>query len=259
MNQSQSTTTNLHDYSQLKIQQWNDEEGMMVGHDCRLCKNKGYIMILEDGYEALKKCSCLPVRNSIKMIKESGLEKLLNEYTYEKFVFKWDWQKNIKEKAASFLNETKGNWFFISGQPGAGKTHICTAIVGELLKKGFPALYMVWPNDSIRLKKSLVGDGDDYVDEIKKHKEIKVLYIDDFFKSEKHQKPSTADIKLAWELINYRYINKDLITIISSERFVKELIDIDEATGSRIFQMSRRYCIEIEDDPSKNIRMILKG
>lgn len=212
-------------------------------------------MILEDGYEVLKKCSCLPIRNSIKMIKESGLEKLLKEYTYEKFITKWDWQKHIKDKALAFINETRSNWFYISGQVGAGKSMICTAIVGELLKKGYPALYMVWPNDSIRLKKSLVGDGDDYVDEIKKYKTIKVLYIDDFFKSEKHQKPSTADIKLAWELINFRYMNKDLITIISSERFMQELIDIDEATGSRIYQMSANYCIEIPEDPNKNMRM----
>ena len=45
-------------------------------------------------------------------------------------------------------------------------------------------------------------------------------------------KPITqGDINIAFEIINYRYIN-DLITIISSELLLDEIINIDEATGS---------------------------
>lgn len=212
-------------------------------------------MIDDDGYDSLKECSCMPIRKSIRIIKNSGLEKLLDEYTFDKFKTDHSWQKHVKVKALEFIDDTSGNWFYIGGQIGAGKSHICTAIVSEMMKIGNEALYMRWRDDSITLKKAIMNDGSEYADEIGKYKKVKVLYIDDFFKTEKGRQPTSADINLAFELLNYRYTNKDLITIISSERLINDLIDIDEAIGSRIYQMSRKYCLEISSDQSKNMRM----
>jgi DNA replication protein DnaC len=82
-----------------------------------------------------------------------------------------------------------------------------------------------------------------------------VLYIDDFFKTESGKLPTTAEINIAFEILNFRYNNPDLVTIISSEKGMSELLEIDEATGSRIFERSKDYSISIAKDKNKNYRL----
>ena len=86
-----------------------------------------------------------------------------------------------------------------------------------------------------------------------------MLYIDDFFKTT----PTTADLDKAFQIIDYRKnlsmgnSKRRLITIISSEKMLEEIIGIDEAIGSRIFEMCNRgeYVVEIERSANKNQRM----
>jgi DNA replication protein DnaC len=68
--------------------------------------------------------------------------------------------------------------------------------------------------------------------------------------------PSAPDKRLAFELINYRYVNR-LPTIISSEWHIADLSDFDEATGSRIAERSDGFCLDISRDKQRNHR--LKG
>lgn len=213
-------------------------------------------MIIDDsGYEALKECECMPARRSMAIIRKSGLEKLLDDYTFEKYTTSQAWQKQIKESALRYIDDLFGNWFFIGGQVGSGKSHICTAIVKELMLRGNEALYMRWRDDSVVLKKSIMADGSEYADDIGRFKNVKVLYIDDFFKTERGKQPTQADINLAFEILNHRYINKDLFTIISSELSINELLEIDEAIGSRIYQRAKGYYLAIYKDSGKNMRM----
>ena len=86
-------------------------------------------------------------------------------------------------------------------------------------------------------------------------KKAEVLYIDDLFKTEQGKNPTTADINVAFEILNYRYRNPQLITLISSEKTIQELVRIDEAVGSRIFEMSRDFCVNIGKDIKKNYRL----
>lgn len=253
---NQSGESQPRDYDQFQVNSYNESEGDLKGYDCSLCKNKGFIMILKDGYQALKECDCMPVRKSQKIIKKSGLEMVIHDYTFDKFKATYPWQSHMRDSALRFIDDPIGNWFFAGGQVGSGKSHICTAIVGEFMKRGNEALYMKWRDDSIALKKAIMADGYEYADEINKYKKVKVLYIDDFFKSERGKAPTAADINLAFEILNHRYNNRDLITIISSERFIDDLLEYDEAIGSRIYQMSKKYCIEISNDRSKNIRLM---
>ena len=93
-------------------------------------------------------------------------------------------------------------------------------------------------------------------------KKAEVLYIDDLFKGGRdmdgnYKPPTPADINAAFEIINYRYNSPDLITIISSERILAELNDIDEAIAGRIAEKSKPngYCINLKRDAEKNWRM----
>jgi DNA replication protein DnaC len=97
---------------------------------------------------------------------------------------------------------------------------------------------------------------------MKELKETDVLYIDDLFKSGKdndgrYKAPTAADVNVAFEVVNYRYNNPELITIISSERTLVELDDIDEAIAGRIAEKSKAggYCINLKPDKTRNWRM----
>jgi DNA replication protein DnaC len=187
-------------------------------------------------------------------IEKSGLKQLMETCTFDSFSTEEKWQARAKQMAQDFLQDCAGNWFYAGGQVGSGKTHICTAIVGELLRLGKSARYMLWRDDIVKLK-ALVTDDEAYSSKIGQFKETEVLYIDDFFKTERGKTPTTADVNIAFELLNYRYNDRGLTTIISSERQIDELLDIDEAVGSRIYQRSQRYCLIIGNDKSKNYRL----
>ena len=97
---------------------------------------------------------------------------------------------------------------------------------------------MLWRNEASRLKANV--NESVYGDMIKNLTEIPVLYIDDFFKGGVTQ----GDINLAFELINDRY-NSRKATIISSEKTINDLLNIDEAIGSRIVERSGEFITNI--------------
>ena len=86
----------------------------------------------------------------------------------------------------------------------------------------------------------------DYLEFIKN---VDVLFIDEMLK-----KFNETDLKYLIEIINYRYTN-DLKTIITSEKTISELLDIDEATFSRMIEKSKKYITIIPNDRSKNYRL----
>lgn len=249
-------------YAQKKVDDYNLMPGILHekdGFNCAVCLNKGHMLFLnEKGYEVMRECECMKTRRTIRNMQKSGLENIIRDFTFEKFNVAEDWQKSIKQKALDFVKEYKNNWFFIGGQPGAGKTHLCTAICRELLLKGIKVKYMLWKEESTAIKANIT-DSEHYRTLTDTLKNAEVLYIDDFFKPVEDRgtvlPPTAADINLAFEMLDYRK-NVNLTTIISSERSLKDLIDIDEATGSRIIEkVPRQYRIAIPKDRNKNQRL----
>jgi len=229
---------------ELKAATLNETEGTLTGCDCDICKNKGYIAVVKDGNIVLRDCDCMPRRRSLLRIERSGLKSTLHECTFETFQTLEKWQEEAKAKAMKYVTYHDGKWFLASGSVGGGKTHLCTAICGQFLEQGYEVRYMLWRDEIVKLKASVVDMGE-YERLITPLKTVKVLYIDDFFKTERGVKPTTADINLAFEILNARYVDRKLLTIISTERTPEELLDIDEAVGSRIYERSRGYCVRI--------------
>ena len=75
-----------------------------------------------------------------------------------------------------------------------------------------------------------------------RYKNAKVLLIDDLFKGS----ISKSDINIMFELINYRYFNK-LPVIVSTELSIENLVNIDEALGSRLIEMSKYFLVGIRN------------
>ncbi len=253
------------DYLRLRAKWCNDAEGSLHledGYGCPLCKNKGYVMEVrqeDDGARLVTvPCTCEPVRRSILRMKKSGLEGQIKSCTFERFREETPWQKAMKAEAMAYAQSPEG-WFFVGGQSGAGKTHLCTAICRELLLKGREVVYMLWRDEIVRLK-GAVTEADLYTGLIEKYKRAEVLYIDDLFKTGKGRDgqpplPSAADVHTAFEILNYRYCNPDRLTILTSELTAEELLDVDEALAGRILERSKT--IAIGRDREKNWR--LKG
>lgn len=252
------------EYEQFKADGINKTEGNRHeedGYDCRLCRNKGYTIEIRPYYNGWQQvqvpCKCVEVRNSILRMKKSGLKNIIKDYTFDKFEATEPWQQTIKNAAQGYARNPEG-WFFLGGQSGAGKTHLCTAICRELLLDGKRVKYMLWRDDVVKLK-GAVTESDEYTRLIEEYKNYDVLYIDDLFKTGKAadntvQKPTAADINVAFEIINYRYNNPALLTIISSELTQDELIDIDEAIGGRIYEKATAFSIGKNRDRNYRIR-----
>lgn len=96
---------------------------------------------------------------------------------------------------------------------------------------------MRWSDASVTLK-ACVNDAATYHSLLEPLKTCSVLYIDDFWKTQSGMRVTNADVKLAFDLLNYRYCNPHLITMISTELTTKNLLNMDEAVGGRILEMT---------------------
>ena len=251
------------EWERFKADDFNKQPGALNeddGYNCPQCLNRGYFMRAVQTPRGLWTteqctCKCMAVRRTIRRMKKSGLKDIIKDYTFDKYETTEPWQKTVKDAAQDYAKEAHG-WFFLGGQPGIGKTHLCTAICREFLLEGREVKYMLWRDEAPRLK-ALVNDPE-YGDEIRAYKEAEVLYIDDLFKTGKtdrgeKQQPTAGDINLAFELLNYRYNDQRLLTIISSECTINNLLDIDEAVGSRVAE--RAKVLSMKPDRSKNYRL----
>ena len=216
---------------------------------CPVCQDKGYIVWRGDNGEILsRECRCMVKKRNEERIKRSGLAGLLDRYTMEAYQVPETWQKAAKAAAEQYLDDFRGHWFFMGGNSGTGKTHLCTAICGKLINAGVPVRYMQWRADIPPLK-AVVNDENRYRQAISPLKNIKALYIDDLFKG----KVTDGDTNIAFEVLNHRYIDQEKITIISSELTLDRIIDIDTAIGGRIAERAKGYCLNLHG--KKNWRL----
>lgn len=220
------------------------------GINCTLCSNYEYTWVIKNGERFTRDCICKQKRDSYARIRKSGLVGEINRCTFDSYKTLEPWQEKAKQVAMDFIQN--GKWLLFSGASGAGKTHLCTAIAGEFLKSGLDVRYMSWLDEATKLK-AMVNFPLEYERILNSLKNCSVLYIDDFFKVQKGAEPTPADVKLAFSILNYRMRNAQFITMISTEWTITQLINIDTALGSRIYEMAKGYTLEFSGD--KNWRL----
>lgn len=247
------------EWAEIKCKSFNDIEGDLNlgdGIDCPICKNKGLVMRIVEGDYGLEEkvypCKCKKRRKLAKLAINSGLGDYLKK-TSKDFQHEQDWQEDMFVKMVDFCtNESNTNsWFIACGQSGCGKTLLCSIIANNLLNNHDRAvLYITWTDFISKLKRDMMSFETDMVSSyFEQVKTVDVLFIDELLK-----KYNETDLKYIIEIINYRYTN-DLKTIITSERLIDELLDIDEATFGRVLEKSGRYIINIAKDRKKNYRL----
>lgn len=253
---------------QQKVDLFNNDVGTRDqedGYNCSLCKNRGFSYVVTENNGifdyAIRPCKCDDIRRQRMRLRKNGLLDAVRKCTFDRYETPDKWQASIKEIAMRFCRDDEHRFFFIGGQSGAGKSHICTAIFGHYINAGKTGRYMVWFDEATRIK-AIVNEPEEYERVMTELKKVDVLYIDDLFKpirgkDGQYIPPTYADVRLAIEIINYRYNNPGLITIISGERPIDELIYIDEALAGRIAELSKEggYCINLQKDSRKNWRL----
>lgn len=157
----------------------------------------------------------------------------------------FDYYKNFDK-----LKDQKQNSLAFLGQSGSGKTHLSIALAINFIKNRYiSVIYLSYRNAVIELKQNIL-DEDFYKKKILKYQSAKLLVIDDLFKG----KITESDKNIIFEIINYRYI-KHLPMIISSEYTFNELLNFDEAIGSRIYEMCKDFYVEVPKDHIYNYRL----
>ena len=237
-----------------KIEYANSRTGELKGYDCQKCLNRGYSEVLknEDGrcYAVVRNCECLKLRHAFDRIESSGLKESMENMTFDNFKYSTSWQEKLFELARKYSHVLPAKWLLMSGQSGIGKTHLCTAVVGKLLKANREVIYMPYREALPELKRLILTD--EYYKKMRLYQNCEYLYIDDLFKGLRKDKES-ADVAIMFEILDYRARNK-LATILSTEKSISELLDIDEAVGGRINQMCGEWKIEVKKDQKKNYR-----
>jgi DNA replication protein DnaC len=217
-------------------------------------------MIFNPKTNSVRFCECYEVEIANNRLAKSGVSESFRQKRINNFETKNKSEsiKKARNVAVDYIESFEGirntrrNSILLTGQPGSGKTHLCMAITNKLLDDGCGVFYMPYREEMPVLKQAMCARDNEgnFVKAIKKFKDIAVLYIDDLFKG----KITESDKNIMFELINHRYL-KQLPIIISTEYTTGELIDIDEAIGSRIVEMSRNFIVEIPRDKALNYRL----
>ena len=224
---------------------------------CPVCGGSGWEPLGRDrdGYSWVKPCACVAVGQARQRIKQSGLSDLLEQCTFDSFKTREPWQQEMARTAARYADAVINGekpWLFMGGQPGCGKTHLCTAICGKLLNAGKGVKYAQW-TEAARELRGLSFDSTAFKNAIAPFMDAAVLYIDDLFKGQPGSKPSATDGALAFEILNPRYFQTKP-TIISSEWTLSDLLNLDQGTFSRVRERAQGYIINIGADTGKNQR-----
>ena len=145
-------------------------------YECDVCKDRLYIFDKdENGLMVARQCECYPRQMAKRLLKNSGLESAVQRYRFDNFECETPTQRKMKDTAEKYLHDLlsqKGNrdvrhpWLYMGGNPGSGKTHLCTAVCGELLKANVRVRYMQWTVESRRLKFS---DNEDFEDQLSEY------------------------------------------------------------------------------------------
>jgi len=227
----------------------NSQKGYLRYVDCPKCLNRGYIAYINDDLvETYKTCECMKQRECYSMMERSGINPdMLRRFTFQNFEDNELWQKDMKYKAMQYAKSDLSEWLVLSGQSGAGKTHLCTAVSKYLLGQGHEVKYMLWSDIARRLAALKFREAE-YDEFFRKIVDTEVLYIDDFLKTYK-------DIDTAFDVINARYTSRERrSTIISMEMNLETIRKSSEALAGRIVERSEHYCYQIKQDPKRNYR-----
>lgn len=220
------------EFMKVRIINENLRYGDLDGGDCKLCRNKGYAVGYQNGYEFYKVCECMEKRRLKEKLELSEFSKYLISKTFDNFETKTEQQKKAKQKAKNFLKQDRFICFFVGGTSGTGKSHLTIALLNQFILQGSQCEFVRWQEECESLKSEQFDDTVAYKKRMNKLKYARVLLVDDFLHSAE-SKPTNKDLKIAKELIDERAI-RGLKTIFSSNYSLETIFRNYKELGGRL-------------------------
>lgn len=226
-------------------------------HHCPICHDTGALVHIDNnGYEVVEFCECHYRKINEQQKKSNGISELFESKNFNNFKTRDTFERNAKKKCMQFADNVREESILLTGQPGAGKTHLAVATAGRIESAGVPILF----EEYTVLMQELEGLKRDYHKQrirINKVKTAKVLILDDLLKSGVYIWDSKRQIKdfhkeMVFSIVNYRYTNR-LPTIFTTELSLEEVYETDEGIGSRIIGMSGSNVIQFEGRDNQRI------
>lgn len=221
-------------------------------YDCPYCEDTGYIELIDQeasrdyNYKIvrLEKCQCLidaeKQHRLNRLFRTAQLTKTMHRQTFDNFRLEYysniamkngytykqimkynrDIAKEFVEDVISGKNEHKG--LFLQGDPGVGKTFLCSAIANKLIKNQMPVLYLPFVDFLYQLRDTF-GSSDEKMDElIGAAKTVDVLILDDLGS----ENISDFSQEILFTLLNARTLVENKPVVLSSNYTIEELEDV---------------------------------
>lgn len=223
---------------------------------CKRCDGRGFIFIRREGYGIgipVECPDCKAARDRAAMAERSGITaENYAKFTLARFRADTPDARRMKFTAMQYLKERpeqKGAAFL--GKSGTGKTHISIALLQALDR---PHTYWGYGQKIQILKATRYRDFDRFTAETKAAAKAPNLYIDDLFQGDYNGgELDKQAAQIMFDIINTRYINR-LPTFFSSNMALGDIIKANEAIGSRIYEMTAPYCVNLGEG-ALNVRM----
>lgn len=245
-----------------------------ITHKCNKCKDKGGWVekreadVFGDGRivreeEVWVECQCAIQRKIERIVQASAITPEFQKMGFKNFETHNEMQTQMRDiavkyyKAFSNIRAKRENSIALVGQVGAGKTHLLSAISNGVMKSyQTPVMYFPF----VEMMEEMSADNYSKKEEIVyKAQQVNLLFIDDLFKptsSDRGMIPRATPFMqtVMQAIINYRYLNNKPI-LLSCELDFSALLEINEALGSRLFEMCSDYVVQIQQDVKLNYRM----
>lgn len=237
-----------------------------MSYRCPKCQdNEGYIVRGEDGADYYKPCECAEKKKVERAFKSSKITFEFQMKTFDSFdpfgrpksiQDAFHCAKHYAENFDRIKGERKHS-IALLGKAGSGKTHLLCAVANHLMVNKYiydkdqrtpSVLYFPWVEGFNEIKDDLSL----MEEKVNRMQKVDVLFIDDMWKGRKD--PTPFQIEQAFAVVNYRYMNNKPL-LVSSERDIDQMCDIDEAIGSRINEMCRDFRVILRGGKEFNYRL----
>jgi DNA replication protein DnaC len=218
-------------------------------YQCPDCQDRG--IILNDDNTA-RICHCQEQKRLERLFKSSQITPAFRGKTFDNFITvgrppavraMYDCAKDYADRFHE-LRDQENNWLVLLGEPGSGKTHLSMAVANRLLSQGITVLYFQHVEGLGELKDALARQGEARITtKLEQMKKATLLVWDDLFWGKGY--PRDFELEVAFEVLNYRYLNL-LPTIISSNRTHLQLLDINDTIGSRIIERGKGHMVVVQ-------------
>ncbi len=210
----------------------------------------------EDGTEYWRSCECAERKRIKRLMQFSQITEEFQKKMFGNFNLEGrpPLVAQAFEVARSYVLDfqkarcTPQNSIALLGRPGCGKTHLLMAVSNNLLSRGIEVLYFPWVEGFNGIKDDLSK----MEEKVHRLRECEVLYIDDMFKG--RGKPTDFQLEQLFGIVNHRYLEKKPL-LISSEKTIAQICEIDEGIGSRINEMCRDYRVTLSGGIELNYRL----